>query len=77
MQFPEAKTLLAATAEANSRNAKQAAYAAYKENMDHECKGKWMAAADLDAYHKLCVESALSKYNSIATMGPSDGAFSC
>ena len=70
--FPEAKTLLAATAEANSRNAKEAAFHSYKENMDHECKGSYMAAAELDAHHVLCKESALSKYNSIATMGPAD-----
>lgn len=36
--FPEAKTLLAATAEANDRNAKEAALKSYKEEMDHECK---------------------------------------
>ena len=36
--FPEAKTLLAATAEANDRNAKEAALKSYKDEMDHECK---------------------------------------
>ncbi len=36
--FPEAKTLLAATSEANDRMAKDAALKSYKEEMDHECK---------------------------------------
>jgi len=70
--FPEAKTLLAATSEANDRNAKEAALKSYKEEMDHECKKGYIAAADLDAHNQLCRESALSKFDSIATMGPAD-----
>merc|ERR1711939_1164850 len=70
--FPEAKTLLAATSEANDRNAKEAALRSYKEEMDHYCKGSYIAAADLDAHNALCREAAIDKFNSIATMGPAD-----
>ena len=70
--FPEAKTLLAATAEANNRNAKEAALLAYKENMDHEIKGGYIQAAALDEHNALCREAALGKYSSIATIGPAE-----
>jgi len=70
--FPEAKTLLAATSEANARNAKEAALKSYKEEMDRECKSGYKAAPELDGHNQLCRESALSKFDSIATMGPAD-----
>ena len=70
--FPEAKTLLAATAEANNRNAKEAALLAYKENMDHEIAGGYIQAAALDEHNALCREAALGKYSSIATIGPAE-----
>ena len=47
--FPEAKTLLAATSEANDRMAKDAALKSYKEEMAHECKkGYKGTSASLD-----------------------------
>ncbi len=43
--FPEAKTLLAATSEANDRMAKDAALKSYKEEMDHECKKGYLGTS--------------------------------
>ena len=70
--FPEAKTLLAATAQANNMNALQAALASYKREMDRIAgTGKpYVTDKKIKKHHVACREGALGKFAEIATMGP-------
>lgn len=70
-KFPEAKTLLAATAEANNHAAADAAMRTYKKEMDKLAGPgtKYVKAESLEAHHVACKEGALSKFDSMANMG--------
>jgi atlastin len=69
--FPEAKSLLDATAEANNRNAKAAAVKTYKESMDKIAapKCKYVADDELASHNKACVQAASKAFHDIANMG--------
>jgi len=68
--FPEAKTLLAATAEANNLNAKEAAFRNYREQMDAETGAQYLSAQALATAHDIARAAAVQKYEMIATIGP-------
>ena len=67
--FPEAKTLLAATAEANNLNAKEAAFRNYREQMDAEIGAEYLSAQALATAHDIARAAAVQKYEMIATIG--------
>lgn len=69
--FPEATTLLAATALANNHNAKESAFKVYRSGMDGKAgtQGKYMAPAELELLHKECEETALSTFDELANIG--------
>lgn len=70
--FPEAKTLLAATAQANNMSALQTAMATYKREMDKVAgTGKaFVSEKKLKKHHALCAQGAIQKYENVATIGP-------
>jgi atlastin len=70
--FPEAKTLLAATALATNMNALQSAMEVYKREMDRLCgTGKpYVTEKKLKKHNAICAQGARDKFNEIATMGP-------
>jgi len=70
--FPEAKTLLAATAQANNMNALQSAITLYKREMDRIAgTGKaYVTEKKLKKHNKVCRDGAIAKFEEIATMGP-------
>ena len=69
--FPEPTTLLAATAEVNNRCANDAAYDNYVAEMDQLCGPGKMHVPEpkLLSHHNICLDAALSKYRSKATLG--------
>jgi len=69
--FPEAKTLLAATAYACNMNAKEAAYKKYKADMDKKAgpEKAYMGPIDLEDYHRKCELRAQQEFSRIATVG--------
>ncbi|CAM9450639.1 unnamed protein product, partial [Chrysoparadoxa australica] len=69
--FPEAKTMLAATAEANNANAKTVALLKYKSEMDR-ASSNYRQPDVFTAHHALCLAGALAVFSSIATMGRAD-----
>jgi len=72
--FPEAKTLLAATAEANNYNATETNVRRYKTAMDQVCgaKQRYVATAKIDVTHKELLALCLQQFDRVATMGPRD-----
>mmetsp|Transcript_7636 Transcript_7636/g.13370 ORF Transcript_7636/g.13370 Transcript_7636/m.13370 type:complete len:563 (-) Transcript_7636:52-1740(-) len=70
--FPEARTLLAATCEANNQNAVMSSIELYKREMGKVVgNGKpYVTEKKLKRHHKICREGAYDKFASIATMGP-------
>jgi atlastin len=69
--FPEAKSLLDATAEANNRNAKAAGVTTYKTSMDKIAapKCKFVSDDELAGHNKACVQAASKTFHGIANMG--------
>ena len=71
-RFPEARTMLAATAEANNRNAASLAAAAYKEAVDKVVSprnGTYVAVAVFDALHAASAAAAVEVFAKRASMG--------
>ena len=70
--FPEAKTLLAATSEANNRAALDVALKKYRAEMDAMAgPGRvYCAEGKLREHDKVCREAAIEKFDSMATLGP-------
>jgi len=70
--FPEASTMLEATAGANNTNATNLAIKAYKERMDKvagpQCSN-YLKSEELKEEHKLVMMQALEKFDSIANFG--------
>jgi atlastin len=67
--FPEAKTLLEATAEANNRSALEAAIREYRIQMDAKTK-RYVEEAELLDAHKAAKRDALALYSKKANIGP-------
>ena len=68
--FPEAKTLLAATTEANNRAAFDVALHNYKAEMDTLVGINWpyCSEAKLMEHHEVCLSAAVTKFETIATI---------
>jgi atlastin len=69
--FPEAKTLLAATSEANNRSALDAAVREYRARMDERTK-KFIEDNELTSLHETFKVAAQTAYNKKANIGPKD-----
>jgi atlastin len=69
--FPAAKTLLAATAEANNRCALDLALKEYAQLMDNATR-KYLEDTDLERFHTEARKQAVAKYTKHANMGPKD-----
>ncbi|KAF1332694.1 Atlastin-like protein, partial [Globisporangium splendens] len=69
--FPEAKTLLEATAEANNVNMKDKALLKYKREMETVAgsKCKYVPVQELEAHHQACFQGALTIFDAGAKMG--------
>jgi atlastin len=69
--FPEAKTLLEATAEANNVNMKEKALLKYKKEMEKVAgsKCKFIPIQELEDHHMLCFEGAMVVFDQGAKMG--------
>ncbi|GBG31009.1 Atlastin-1 [Hondaea fermentalgiana] len=70
--FPEAKTLLAATTQANNMNAVQSALNTYKREMDKlvGVSKPYVSKDKLSKHHRICANGARDKFAEIATIGP-------
>ncbi|KAH8092351.1 guanylate-binding protein [Aureococcus anophagefferens] len=69
-KFPQAQTMLEATAEANNRNAAGAALEAYCETMDAARRGvEYLAHKELKAKFREARDGALLAFDTAATMG--------
>ncbi|KAH9259337.1 hypothetical protein BASA81_002380 [Batrachochytrium salamandrivorans] len=69
--FPEAKTLLAATSEANNRSAMDSAVREYRAVMDEKTK-KYLEEHELRGYHDSAKVVAHTAYNKKANIGPKE-----
>ncbi|TMW65717.1 hypothetical protein Poli38472_008359 [Pythium oligandrum] len=69
--FPEAKTLLEATAEANNVNMKDKALMIYKKEMEKivGAKCSYVPVQELKSHHALCFEGAVTVFDTGAKMG--------
>ena len=69
--FPEAKTLLAATAEANNHNAKDTGLRSYKVLMDHVVgpTGRFVPTDELELLHRNAMKSAIKAFKEMANIG--------
>jgi atlastin len=69
--FPEAKTLLEATAEANNVNMRDKALSVYKKEMDKVAgpKCSYVVPKEITAHHNLCMEGAITVFDNGANMG--------
>ncbi|POM78224.1 Atlastin-like protein [Phytophthora palmivora] len=69
--FPEAKTLLEATAEANNVNQRDKALLMYKREMEKIAGSKcqYVPVQELEAHHKACLEGAMHVFDDGARMG--------
>ncbi len=71
-RFPEAQTMLEATASANNQNATQLALTKYKAEMDAFCGPKTYEYRKVEqflAHHRACKEGSLRLFDSTATIG--------
>lgn len=71
-KFPEAKTVLQATAEANTRNASALALKKYTEEMDATVGPRvtrYLLAAEASSLHAACFAASLALFDDVATMG--------
>ncbi|CAH0482455.1 unnamed protein product [Peronospora belbahrii] len=69
--FPEAKTLLEATAEANNVNQRDKALLMYKREMEKIAGSKcqYVPVQELERHHKTCLEGAMAVFDDGARMG--------
>ncbi|RLN66797.1 hypothetical protein BBJ29_000039 [Phytophthora kernoviae] len=69
--FPEAKTLLEATAEANNVNQRDKALIKYKREMEKLAGSKcsYVPVQELEAHHKACLHGAMGVFDDGARMG--------
>lgn len=69
--FPEAKTLLEATAEANNVNQRDKALLRYKREMETIAGSKcqYVPVQQLEAHHKACLQGAMDVFDDGARMG--------
>nr|CCA26450.1 atlastinlike protein putative [Albugo laibachii Nc14] len=69
--FPEAKTLLEATAEANNVNKREKALIKYKKEMESlvGLKSGYVPVAQLEKHHVACAEGAMAIFDQGANMG--------
>ncbi|KAL3665565.1 hypothetical protein V7S43_009599 [Phytophthora oleae] len=69
--FPEAKTLLEATAEANNVNQRDKALIKYKREMEKIAGSKcqYVPVQELEAHHKACLQGAMDVFDDGARMG--------
>eukprot|EP00906_Rhabdomonas_costata_P012987 RCo018662 len=69
--FPEARTLLAATAEANNHNARDAAFRVYRLDMDAVCGSlrPYVDPTKIQVAHEATLAKALTQFDRTATMG--------
>lgn len=69
--FPEAKTLLEATAEANNVNQRDKALIKYKREMEKMAGSKcsYVPVQELEAHHKACLQGAMDVFDDGARMG--------
>ncbi|KAJ8524554.1 hypothetical protein ON010_g16564 [Phytophthora cinnamomi] len=69
--FPEAKTLLEATAEANNVNQRDKAMLKYKREMEKVAGSKcqYVPVQALEAHHKACLQGAMDVFDDGARMG--------
>ncbi|CAH0488223.1 unnamed protein product [Peronospora farinosa] len=69
--FPEAKTLLEATAEANNVNQRDKALLMYKREMEKIAGSKcqYVPVQELERHHKICLEGAMAVFDDGARMG--------
>ncbi|TYZ63578.1 hypothetical protein PybrP1_009896 [[Pythium] brassicae (nom. inval.)] len=69
--FPEAKTLLEATAEANNVNMRDKALLKYKREMEAVAGSncRYVPVQELEAHHQLCVHGAVAVFDAGAKMG--------
>ncbi|KAE8985423.1 hypothetical protein PR003_g23261 [Phytophthora rubi] len=69
--FPEAKTLLEATAEANNVNQRDKALLKYKREMEKVAgtKCQYVPVQQLEAHHKACLQGAMDVFDDGARMG--------
>ncbi|KAG7398503.1 Alkyltransferase-like protein 1 [Phytophthora boehmeriae] len=69
--FPEAKTLLEATAEANNVNQRDKALIKYKREMEKVAGSKcsYVPVQELEAHHKACLQGAMDVFDDGARMG--------
>ena len=73
--FPEATTMLAATAEANNRNAVMLALAKYKSEMDFACGPRanvYMNSEEFNEHDSACVDAAIELFENMANFGAKD-----
>mmetsp|Transcript_37072 Transcript_37072/g.86486 ORF Transcript_37072/g.86486 Transcript_37072/m.86486 type:complete len:646 (-) Transcript_37072:406-2343(-) len=74
-RFPSAKTVLAATAEANVANAVYASIERYNSEMDTfagPSVSHFAAAGEFEAFHEACRDATLEFYAATADFGPPD-----
>jgi atlastin len=79
-KFPEAKTMLEATASANNSNAKLVGLRTYKDAMDVICGPKSRGhtkSDDFKAIHEAAQHAALAQFDKMATMGREVAIVSC
>ncbi|CCI48783.1 unnamed protein product [Albugo candida] len=69
--FPEAKTLLEATAEANNVNKREKAILKYKKEMESlvGLKSGYVPVAQLEKHHAVCSDGAMAVFDQGANMG--------
>jgi atlastin len=72
--FPEAATMLEATASANNSNATSLSIRKYKEHMDQLAGAKcshYLEPTELDKCHMRCIQECIDLFDSIANFGSS------
>jgi atlastin len=67
--FPEAKTMLAATTEANTNNAAKLARIHYNEQMEKVTKDGFLKTAEFDSIDKIVQLESLKVFSKLATFG--------
>ena len=74
--FPEASTMLEATASANNSNATSLAIRKYKDSMDHIVGARvsdYVAPTEVEAVHRAMFAECLEVFDGIATFGSLKG----
>jgi len=71
-EFPQATTMLAATADANNSNAKTLAIGKYKSEMDRACGvncSSFLQSEEFEEHHVACNDAATAMFDHMATFG--------